>query len=393
VRLALFTDSNIFYIDGVGRIIRQFIDYIEHTPRHSLMVLHRGNAGERAAAPRERVTVVGVTAPYLHVPGYDAYPFVYLRNPRRGLLRKTRDFRPDLLLTFTPYVPRGIGRSARAVGKRLRVPLVGSFDVNMRAVSEVYAAKILRWPWAIRLWYWCESRLMAGYEDCAKIFVPSRFIWEHVAAQYGEGKCVMFPRGIDVDQFSPRHRDESFKARYGLTGKTVLLYVGRLSLEKNLTTLADIYARLKAKHEDLALVMLGAGPQREELERRGLPDLVCAGVLRGPELSRAYASADIFAFPSRVDAGPMVILEAMASGVPVVVFRDGGSRDAVTHGETGFIAASVPEFAECVHTLVADPDLRTRMGAQARRGAEGHRWDVVFDNLMAQFGKVVRVPE
>jgi len=383
VRVALFTDSNIFYIDGVGRIIRHLIDYIERTPRHSLAVLHRGDGDRPVTDPRARVTVFGVSARYLRVPGYTAYPFFYLQNPRKRLLRMVRDFQPDILLTFTPYVPRGIGRSALYIGKRLKVPLVGSFDLNMRAVSELYARKMLRFRAITRLWDWYATQLMAGYRHCSKIFVPSRFIWDHVAAQYGAHKCVMFPRGIDIDQFSGRYRDEAFKDRIGLAGKTILLYVGRLSLEKNLTTLVDMYARLKTIHRNLALLMLGEGPQRAEIESRGLPDLVCGGTLHGLELSRAYASADVFVFPSQVDAGPMVILEAMASGVPVVVFDDGGAKDAVTHGETGLIAKSVSDFAEGVDSLVADPELRARLGAQARRRAEDHRWDRVWADFMA----------
>ncbi len=383
MRLALFTDSNIFYIDGVGRIIRHFINYIERTPQHALMVFHRGDAAEPGGRPEDRVNVIGVVARYLPVPGYDAYPFFYYDNPRKRLLEVARAFRPDLLFTFTPYVPRGIGRSALYIQRRLGVPLVGSFDVNMTAVSEEWAKRTLRLQSVIRLWYWYVSRMMAGYEDCVKIFVPSGFIREHVATRYGASKCVMFPRGVDTEQFSPSYREESFKARHGLAGKTLLLYVGRLSLEKNLGALVDMYARLKTIHDDLALMLLGEGPQREELERRGLPDVVFGGVLHGQELSRAYASADVFVFPSLVDAGPMVILEAMASGVPVVVFNEGGAKDAVTHGETGLVAGDVRDFAECVRTLVSDPPLRSRLGAQARRRAEDQRWDRVFDDLMA----------
>jgi glycosyltransferase involved in cell wall biosynthesis len=336
------------------------------------------------------VIVYNVVTPYVHVPTYDAYPWFYLLSPRKRLLRAAQDFQPDLILTITPYVPLGIGRSALYVAEKLRLPLVGSFDVNFRAVSEPYAERIFKFGWVIRLWYRYVSWVMAGYEPCAKIFTPSQFIWEQVEERYGAAKCVMFPRGVDINRFSPAHRDESFKNQYGLGGKILLLYVGRLSLEKNLSTMLDIYANLKADHDDLALMMLGAGPQREELERRGLPNVVFPGVLHGQELSRAYASGDIFLFTSRVDAGPMVVLEAMASGLPVVVFNQGGAWDAVIHGETGFVVKDVPDFTKCVDALIRDSQLRAAMRTKARKRAEEYQWEKVFGDLIAAFEEAVR---
>jgi glycosyltransferase involved in cell wall biosynthesis len=308
VRLALFTDSNIFYIDGAGRIIRELIRYVNGRVGHQLIVFHRGQGREKTEPLGDNAVLVSVVAPYLHVPGYEAYPLLYLVSPRRRLLARAGEFRPDVVLTVSPYLPLGIGRSALHVADKLGVPLVGSFDLHLMLVSQRYGRT-------------------------ARILVPSRL---------------------------------------------------------NLDTLVDVYARLKAEQGDVALVLVGDGPERDRIARRGIPDLVLTGPLYGAELSRAYASADLFAFPSHVDAGPMVIVEAMASGLPVVVSEQGGAKDPVVHGETGFVARDTEEFAAYVGRLVRDARLRAAMGTSARRRAEGQNWDHVFGQLMAALEEVRR---
>jgi len=363
--------------------------YIRGRPTHSLIVFHKSDGADQAEKFSENITVCGIAVPYIHVPTYDAYPFFYLSNPQKRLLRIVGDFQPDIILTITPYIPFGIGRSTLYVAKKLGVPLVGSFDVQMTAVSQYYALRILRLRWALKLWLWYVSLLMASYEKCARILVPSRFVLEHVQDRYKRAKCVMFPRAVNGEMFSPIYRNKSFKVQHGIGGKTVILYTGRLALEKSLETLMDTYAGLKAQYDDIALVLVGDGPERKRLERRGLADLVLTGVLEGERLSQAYASADIFAFPSTVDAGPVVILEAMASGLPVVVFDQGGAQDAVIHGETGFVAKDVVDFTGCLDKLIRDTQLRSAIGANARKYAESQQWDRIFDQLIVAFNEVI----
>lgn len=391
MRLALFTDSNIYGTDGVSRIVQAMNGYIQRHPEHHLLVFHRCCGAARAGPRGENVRVHGVAVPYLPLPRNRAYPLVYLVNPRKRLLRITRDFRPDLLLTVSPYVPQGIGRSALYVARELGIPLVGSFDLHLLRVMECHTRERLAHVPRVaqRLLRWTDS-LLRGYEECALILAPSAFIAGYIAERYGPSKCVQFPRGVDCERFSPRFRDEALKAPHGIRGKVAILYVGRFSLEKNLDTLLDVYLHLKKAHGELALVLVGDGPERRRLAGLELPDVVVTGLLHGDELSRAYASAEIFAFPSLVDAGPMVIGEAMASGLPVVVFNQGGARDTVIHGETGFVAKDSTEFLAYVERLVRDGQLRSRMGAKARRYAETQTWDRILDDLLAIFDELKR---
>jgi glycosyltransferase involved in cell wall biosynthesis len=390
MRLALFTDSNVYYEDGVARIVQELMKYIGNHTRHELMVFHRDNNGQKKVQSGGNVTVNSITAPYLRVPGYDAYPWLCLHCPKRKLLKMVRDFNPDVLLAVSPYVPRGISRSTFFVSKRLGTPIVGSFDLPLSWISEVYMRQLFPFEWAKRIMRRAISGVMGGYKRCTGILVPSESIARYIRDQYGSMNTILFPRAVDSQLFSPSHKTRGFKAEYGLADKIAILFVGRLALEKNLGALGEVYARLKERHENIALIMVGEGPERETLAGMELRDLIFVGALRGEELSRCYASADIFAFPSVADAGPMVVLEAMASGLPVVVMNGGGAKESVVNEETGLIAKNIMELEECLERFIENEGLRRHMGSNARRYAEDQNWQRIWDYLMPRLEEAAR---
>ena len=187
----------------------------------------------------------------------------------------------------------------------------------------------------------------------------------------------VFSRGVDARRFSPEHRRES-------SGTTVL-YVGRVSVEKNLPLLARIFRR----HGDARLQVVGDGPFRRRMGQEA-PAANFTGFLTGLELSRAYASADLFAFPSETDTFGNVVLEAMSSGLPVVVTDKMGPRELVDHGSNGFVASNDREFESCLNRLIRDPELRRRMGARSRQMALERTWDAVFGSLFDCYREVVQ---
>jgi glycosyltransferase involved in cell wall biosynthesis len=383
MRFSLFTDSNIYYLDGVARIIQELIEYVRVRPQHALQIFHRDRSRIQRLLLAENVELRNIISPSLQIPHYDAYPLQYLLSPKRRLLRIARGFHPDLLLTVTPYVPWGIGNGALYVARKLCRPLVGSYDLQVGWNSEYHLHRLFRSPLLISFFRWYIATMMRAYARCVLILVPSRAMQDYVRQEHPGIRTVRFPRAVDSRMFSPLHRSEEFRKRYGLGQRIVILFVGRLSLEKNLRTLADIYSRLKAHHPETALLMVGEGPERAVLETRGLPDLVFTGTLRGVELGQAYASADIFAFPSLAEAGPMVILEAMASGLPVVVPHTGGASESVVDRETGFVVQSMEQLEQRLEKLIGDRELRRRMGRRARQFAEEHSWERIWDQVMA----------
>ncbi len=199
-------------------------------------------------------------------------------------------------------------------------------------------------------------------------------------------KLKIFPRGLDHQLFNPAQRDPGFWEKYGTSknGQVRLLYVGRISKEKDLDVLAEAYLRLRDEGLSIQLFIVGHGPYSEALGET-LPDAVFTGYLTGKELATAYASADIFVFPSTTDTFGNVIIEAQASGVPVIVSDSGGPKELVEDNENGLITKShdVEDFVRAIRTLIANPELRERMGNRARQSVIDRTWPTAFRKFWA----------
>ncbi len=199
------------------------------------------------------------------------------------------------------------------------------------------------------------------------------------------GKIKILPRGLDTVLFHPSRRDRRFWEKYGIrNGECVLLYVGRVSKEKDLDVAAAAYEKLRAAKGSVRLVFTGDGPYLPELRER-LPEAHFTGYLGGVELAQAFASADVFVFPSTTDTFGNVVLEAMASGLPVIVSDQGGPKELVTEGVNGFVTKGLDadSFANAAQKLVGDRALRERLSANARRTVETRNWDDAFQKFWA----------
>ncbi len=163
-----------------------------------------------------------------------------------------------------------------------------------------------------------------------------------------------------------------------------LLYVGRISKEKDLDVLAAAYRQLRESDCPVELFMVGNGPYSDALAKL-LPEAVFTGYLAGEELATAYASADIFLFPSTTDTFGNVIIEAQASGLPVIVSDLGGPKELVEPGVNGFVtkALNVADFAGAIRTLVTDAELRRRMSVAARESVMNRSWPTAFRRFWA----------
>ncbi len=196
-------------------------------------------------------------------------------------------------------------------------------------------------------------------------------------------QCQLMQRGVDTELFSPAHRQPDQPIRPFTLG-----YVGRLSVEKNVSLLPRIQDALTSAGIDARFLIIGHGAEEEAL-RRALPTAEFAGVLRGPDLARAYARMDLLAFPSHTDTFGNVVLEALASGVPAVVTPDGGPKYIVREGETGHI---VPDegFVGAIAGVLDDPARLDRMREAARQYALGCSWDAVFDRVYAAYAEMLK---
>jgi glycosyltransferase involved in cell wall biosynthesis len=218
---------------------------------------------------------------------------------------------------------------------------------------------------------------MRFYHLAKLVFAPNAELVELLGRRTGRPAFLM-SRGIDTELFSPRHR-----AR--LDGDFVIGYVGRLSPEKNVRLLAEVEQSLIAMGmTNYRFLIVGHGSEHAWLshvmQRASLP-----GILRGPELARAYASMDAFLFPSSTDTFGNVVLEAMASGVPAIVTREGGPKYLIDAGETGQLAGQADEFARVILQWARDPERLARMRYSARESALRFSWDAVWEDVYRRY--------
>jgi len=208
-------------------------------------------------------------------------------------------------------------------------------------------------------------------------------------------RVVVYPRGVDIERFHPGNRQRYLDDELGLAGRKKLLYVGRVSKEKNLPLLVDAFRALAARRDDVSLVVIGDGPYYEEMlrETEGLP-VKFTGYLSGEPLLSAFADADLFVFPSTTDTFGNVILEAQASATPVIVTDRGGPHENVLPEETGVIVPSDDGEAllQAMDRLLQDPDRLAAMGRRAREYCEDRSLARAFDEMWEMYGRLERPP-
>src|SRR5690606_28956416 len=231
------------------------------------------------------------------------------------------------------------------------------------------------------------TRVVFNAADYA--LAPSRLVQQEMLA-LGVKRVGLWKRGVDADKFNPRYYSDSM--RHALSGghpdETLLLYVGRLSSEKQLDQIAAVLEQVPGTR----LALVGDGPARASLEARfaGLPAKFM-GYLQGEALSQAYGSADIFVFPSALETFGLVVVEAMAAGLPVVASRVGGVQDVITEGETGysFEVGDVQGMVEGVRRIASSRERIEAMGRAARAFAETQSWDAMMDEVIDHYAQLI----
>ena len=252
--------------------------------------------------------------------------------------------------------PGPLGLMAFLAGKLLGLKVTSAFHTDIPSYARLYTQdeeleKIL----------WKAFVLMANLSD--RFFVPSEhYLRLFVNKGVNPYKISLFRRGVDTELFSPYKKDEGFWSKnFGIKAKRVVLYVGRIAKEKNL----DTFLYVAKCFPEETFVMVGDGPYRKEIESKKPKNVYLVGYLQGERLAQAYASSYIFLFPSETETYGQVVLEAMASGLPVIVSSKGASHEHVEDGLNGFIATTKEDFVKKVELLLSHPELRNRMSEEA----------------------------
>ncbi len=271
--------------------------------------------------------------------------------------------------------PGPMGLTALGVARLLRLPIWGTYHTALPQYAQYLtgdpAMEELMWKYII--WFYNQMDL---------VFAPSGSTAEELHQKgIDPGKIRLYPRGVDVERFHPSKRNGVLEKHYQVKEGLKLLYVGRISKEKNLPLLATVFKTLLESHPELKLIVVGDGPYLTEM-RQVMAGPACAftGYLAGEELAEVYASCDLFVFPSTTDTFGNVVLEAQASGLPVVVTDSGGPQESVIHGETGVIIPgdNEAELFKAINLLLADPARLKEMGRAARDHVQQRSFAAAF---------------
>jgi len=219
--------------------------------------------------------------------------------------------------------------------------------------------------------------LMRFYRTARFVLAPNETLVDLLHTRTGKPAFLM-PHGVDLSSYRPAVHNHNGNRPFCIG------YVGRLTAEKNVRAFAELESKLRAAGErNYQFLIVGEGGQQHWLQKH-LQNAEIPGVLRGHELSAAYDRMDAFIFPSLTDTFGLVILEAMASGIPVILGKETGERVGIEDGVSGFHST---DFAASLERLMHDPVLCAAMGCAARAFASGHSWSVVFEHLYRTYAE------
>ncbi len=298
---------------------------------------------------------------------------------------------PDLKLHFPPildiidYVekegftrfhvstPGTVGLISLLIAKLMDIPISGTYhtDIPQYVKSLTNDAFLEDVAWSYMIWF---------YNLMEEVMVPSASTRKQLIEKgLVADKVRPLPRWVDTEFFTPIKRDPYLWTRQGLFGRVKFLYTGRVSREKNLELLSQAFRAMIDAGLDGDLIIVGDGPYRQEMQEqmKGYP-AIFTGFLTGEDLCIAYASSDVFVFPSTTDTFGNVVLEAQASGLPVIVSDEGGPKELMKDGVTGLSISSnnLDALINAMSFFVSERSLINTMGANARHFTENHSIDV-----------------
>ena len=365
-RVAHFTDT--FYeINGVAKTLQQQLVSALQTQKDLTLITCQSDHLEQRPGVKNFTPIGAFTLPeypeqkLFYPPLLEMLDFVY----RHGFTH------------IHAATPGPTGLVALAVARLLKLPISSTYHTTIPQYAKVLTNDdaIKELTWRFILWY---------YGQMDSIYAPSESIRQELVGKGLDRERIhLYPRGIDTKRFHPIKRNGFYQKRFQLKDELKLLYVGRISKEKSLDQLVTAFQHLAPDHPLLHLVVVGDGPYLKEMQTqaRGLP-CTFTGYLEAEDLAMAYASADIFVFPSTTDTFGNVILEAQASGLPVIVTDQGGPSENMLPDETGMVVKGGQwrSLYSGIQSLITAPERRQQMSRAARQYAQNRSFDQAFDH-------------
>ena len=374
LRIALFTGNYNHVEDGVSRTLGRLVGYLLDEG-HDVLVFGP-TIDEPLEQPGRFVAVPSIAAPgrpeYRVSTGFPA-------EARREAVR----FAPHVVHIATPDV---LGHKALRWARDLGIPVVSTYHTHFASYLDYYRLGLAEGA----LW----AALRRFYDRCDEVYAPTPTMRDALVEHGISSTIRLWPRGIELDRFNPEARSADWRRAHGFAPDDVVVtFVSRLVKEKGLDVFSDTVRSLQAEGRPVRALVVGEGPERASLAA-DLPGAVFTGHLSGDELSTAYASSDVFLFPSETETFGNVTLEAMASGLGVVAADAAGTASLIDSGRTGLLCPPRDRqaFADATRRLVADAALRHRLGEAAREAARAYDWPEVLARMAKYYRGVAEPP-
>lgn len=368
MRIALFTETFLPKVDGIVTRLKHTVEHLQKEGNNVLIFCPDGGVKEYKGAKIKGVS--GMPLPL--------YPELKLAFPRPSLGLTLKNFNPDLIHVVNPAV---LGLGGIYYAKQMNIPLVASYHTHLPQYLHHYGFGALEGV----LW-----ELLKLAHNQANLNLCTSTVMVDELVSHGIERVDLWQRGVDTDMFQPHLASMEMRHRLsqGHPDDPLLLYVGRVSAEKQIENIKPVLKSIP----NARLAIVGNGPARDELETYFADtNTNFVGYLHGLELASAYASADAFIFPSATETLGLVLLEAMASGCPVVAARSGGIPDIVTDGVNGYLfEPHEPQGAiAATQRLLSGEDDKETLRQNARLEAEKWGWKAATRQLQSFYKEVV----
>ena len=369
IKVALFAGTMQPGFDGVTRVVYKLIESLQQHFVETIVF--------SPIIPCENEQPVKMfEVPSVPFPLYKDYKFAI--PSKKFFEHSLIEFDPDIIHINSPC---SLGYAAVKFGRKHNIPVVATYHTHFPSYAKYYKIK------ALEQVAWNFLRNL--YNKCEALYVPSLPIKKELEEQ-GIEKTIFLPHGVDTEIFNPSFRSEEWKIEIKSDNKKIILFAGRLVWEKDLKVLADAYKIIRGQRDDVSFVLAGDGPIRNDLKEL-MPDAIFLGYQSGENLSRAFATSDIFAFPSTTETFGNVVIEAMASGIPPVCVMKGGAYGSIQNGRTGLIAEpdNATDFANKLMFLLDDDETRIEIGRRALNFARSQSWENIFDQLLNSYEEII----
>jgi glycosyltransferase involved in cell wall biosynthesis len=377
LRIAVVTETYPPEINGVAMTISRMVEGLRQYHSVELIRPRQNKLDSAMHEPTlQEVLVRGFTIPH--------YPDLKLGLPaKRLLIRRWSENRPDVvhLVTEGP-----LGSSALSAARKLGIPVSSDFHTNFHSYSRHYG-----FGW---LYKTVAAHLRNLHNRTDATLVPTRELRDTLAKD-GYQNLQVVARGVDTTLFHPSKRSKELRRQWGLVGDDLaVIYVGRISAEKNLPLVLRTFKAMQDINPNLKLVLVGDGPVRAELQRQN-PGYIFAGMRTGEDLAAHYASGDIFLFPSMTETYGNVTVEAMASGLAVVAYRYAAAAEHIEHERNGLHAeyGNEEEFVIQACKLAIDVSRVHKMRINAHQTMLNLDWQNIVDEFEQALAQLAVKPE